>query len=53
MEISDLLKESVERRASDLHLTAGIPPTLRIDGKLTLLDGITDLEEMYRVVANF
>jgi len=38
MEISDLLKEAVEREASDLHLTAGAPPTLRIDGKLTPLD---------------
>lgn len=38
MEISDLLKETVKRGASDLHLTAGIPPTLRIDGKLISLN---------------
>jgi len=38
IEISDLLKESVERGASDLHLTAGVSPTLRIDGKLIPLD---------------
>ncbi len=29
-----LLEEMVERDASDLHLTAGIPPRLRIDGAL-------------------
>lgn len=38
MEISDLLKETVERKASDLHLTAGVPPILRIDGQLIPLD---------------
>ena len=30
-----LLEEMVERDASDLHVTAGIPPRLRIDGALT------------------
>ena len=29
-----LLEEMVERDASDLHITAGIPPRLRIDGAL-------------------
>ena len=29
-----LLEEMVEREASDLHVTAGIPPRLRIDGAL-------------------
>lgn len=38
MEISDLLEEVVAEGASDLHLTVGIPPTLRIDGKLTPLN---------------
>ena len=39
LNISDLLQESVERGASDLHLTAGIPPVFRIDGKLVPLEG--------------
>lgn len=30
-----LLEEMVERDASDLHVTAGLPPRLRIDGALT------------------
>ncbi len=28
----DLLQEMIEKRASDLHITAGVPPMLRIDG---------------------
>lgn len=34
MQIQQLLTESVERRASDLHLSAGLPAMLRIDGSL-------------------
>ena len=33
--IQDLLAEMVKRGASDLHITAGIPPMLRLAGKLT------------------
>lgn len=32
--IDDLLKITVARGASDLHLTVGLPPMIRIDGKL-------------------
>ncbi len=32
--LRDLLAEMVERGASDLHLTAGVPPQFRIDGTL-------------------
>ncbi len=35
LDIIELLKLTFERGASDLHLTVGIPPTLRIDGELT------------------
>jgi twitching motility protein PilT len=38
MDITELLILTKERGASDLHLTVGTPPTLRIDGKLTRLD---------------
>jgi len=34
MSIDQLLKIAIERNASDLHITAGLPPMLRIDGKL-------------------
>jgi twitching motility protein PilT len=35
MKIIDLLKETVASKASDLHVTAGIPPVMRINGNLT------------------
>ncbi len=35
IDINDLLKETTERDASDLHITVGIRPTLRINGDLT------------------
>jgi twitching motility protein PilT len=34
MEIRDLLMLCVEKKASDLHITDGEPPILRIDGKM-------------------
>jgi len=37
-EIRSLLEEMVERRATDLHLTAGVPPIIRIDGQLIALE---------------
>lgn len=33
--MDELLKITVERNASDLHLTVGLPPMLRISGKLS------------------
>lgn len=38
MQIDSLLKEAVKRNASDLHLTVGVPPILRIDGSLIKMD---------------
>jgi len=35
--LRDLLEEMTKRGASDLHLTVGTPPQLRIDGKLAAL----------------
>jgi len=34
----DLLKQMIDRGASDLHITTGSPPRLRIDGKLIPVD---------------
>ena len=34
MEISNLLEIALEARASDLHLSSGLPPILRIDGEV-------------------
>jgi len=38
MEIRDLLLLSIEKKASDLHLTEKEPPILRLDGKLTRMN---------------
>jgi twitching motility protein PilT len=34
----DLLKHMIDNGASDLHITTGTPPRLRIDGKLVVMD---------------
>lgn len=36
--VDDLLKEVVERGASDLHLCVGVPPVIRLDGQLIPLN---------------
>ncbi len=36
--IDDLLRITTERGASDLHLTAGLPPMIRVDGDLVPLE---------------
>ncbi len=36
--IDDLLIECVERKGSDLHITVGLPPTIRVDGELRALE---------------
>lgn len=38
MDITDLLTASVRRGASDLHLSAGLSPMLRVDGEVWPLD---------------
>ncbi len=38
MELKDLLMLTIEKKASDLHLTENTPPILRIDGRLILTD---------------
>ena len=38
MNLNDLLKLTFEKRASDLHIKVGVPPVLRIDGKLIPLE---------------
>lgn len=39
MDLKELLKLSIQEKASDLHLTENSPPVLRIDGKLVLTEG--------------
>lgn len=35
--IDDILRMAIERKASDIHLTVGLPPMVRLDGELTPL----------------
>lgn len=48
--LDEILRMSVERKASDIHFTAGCPPYYRIDGVLTPLQGEkllpADLEDL-------
>ena len=37
--IDALLREMLQRKASDLHLTAGRPPGVRVDGRMIPLEG--------------
>ena len=44
LSIDPLLAAMAERNASDLHLTAGSPPMIRVNGKLERLQETDDLE---------
>ncbi|HZH98160.1 MAG TPA: ATPase, T2SS/T4P/T4SS family, partial [Fimbriimonadaceae bacterium] len=35
--LDDILRMALERKASDIHLTAGLPPMIRMDGEITPL----------------
>jgi twitching motility protein PilT len=56
-DFADVLIEVLERRASDLHLAAGAPPTVRIRGRLVALDAYpvltpTDTREIVYSILN-
>ena len=51
MEIQELLSLSIEKGASDLHLTEGEPPLLRVDGALKRTDKEPlDRDELKRLI---
>jgi len=37
LHIDDILRYAIERKASDVHITVGLPPMMRIDGELAPL----------------
>ena len=57
-DFADVLLAVVDRRASDLHLTAGAPPMVRIRGRLTPLEGqpvlspVQTREIIYSILTN-
>jgi twitching motility protein PilT len=58
IDFAELLLEVVDRRASDLHLTAGAAPMVRVRGRLAAVDGYptltpTDTREIvYSILSN-
>src|SRR5215203_6634663 len=58
LDFADLLMEVISRRASDLHITAGAAPSVRVRGRLTPVDGYprltpSDTREMvYSILTN-
>jgi twitching motility protein PilT len=57
MEIHELIGLAKQKRASDLHLVAGVPPMLRIDGELRPALEYGEMthhtiEQLFRAVAN-
>ena len=53
MDIKQLLQQTIDAGASDLHLLTGVPPTLRIDGVLTPLSnfGVMTKDTVSELVA--
>jgi twitching motility protein PilT len=57
-DFADILSTVVDRNASDLHLTPGVPPMIRLRGSLTPIEGLprltpTDTREIiYSVLSN-
>lgn len=47
MDLMQLLAEAVRLKASDLHLSSGMSPILRIDGDLTPIEGAALLEDSW------
>jgi twitching motility protein PilT len=57
MKLETLFKQALELKASDIHLRAGLPPVMRIDGRIKRQEGYpvltnNDLQEMLTQVAS-
>src|SRR5436305_4486366 len=58
LDFAEVLLEVVDRRASDLHLTAGAPPMVRVRGRLAPIEGYPSLtpsdtrEIVYSILSN-
>ncbi|MBQ6147868.1 type IV pilus twitching motility protein PilT [Candidatus Saccharibacteria bacterium] len=52
LRIETLLEECIKRNASDLHLQVGLPPILRVDGKLLAINNtpVLDAQTLERLV---
>ncbi len=58
LDFAEVLLEMIDRRASDLHITPGAPPTVRVRGRLMRMDGYPILtpsdtrEIVYSILSN-
>jgi twitching motility protein PilT len=58
LDFAEVLLEVINRRASDLHITAGAPPMVRVRGRLAPIDGFPVLtpadtrEIVYSILSN-
>ena len=57
IDFSEILLEVVSKKASDLHITAGAPPMLRVRGSLVAIEGTprltaTDTREIVYAILN-
>lgn len=55
--LKKIVEEAIRQKASDIHLTRGLPPVLRIDGELESVNsfgalGDTELKEMTKSLAD-
>ena len=41
--IEDILREAKEKGASDVHITVGLPPKMRLNGKLIAMENYNKL----------
>jgi len=49
--LDEVLRMAMDRKASDIHLTVGLPPTIRMDGELTGLPyAVLDPGEVRRLI---
>ena len=49
--IDDILRMAIERKASDIHLTVGLPPMMRLDGEIVALPyTVMDQEDTRRMI---
>lgn len=53
MTVDELLKAAIERRASDVHIKVGVPPSVRVDGELLPLDKFPKISQEDSVALAF
>lgn len=54
--VKTLLQQAIDKKASDVHLIAGIPPVFRLNGSLVRIDGLPltgqDILALFRVITS-